>query len=103
MYDCLLYIEGYILLLQVHSSGAVLRLAQPCPWKEHLFDLEQSLNISGTIKFVLYKEDNSEKWRVQVRNTQREMLINQAIFYKIIKESLIVILSNIVGCPRARL
>ena len=39
----------------VHSSGAVIELAQYCPWKEHLYDLEAELGIEGQIKFCLYQ------------------------------------------------
>ena len=35
-----------------------------CPWKDHLFQLEEELNIEKPIKFVLYT-DQSGKWRVQ--------------------------------------
>ena len=35
-----------------------------CPWKEHLFDIEEELKISGEIKFVLFQDQNSA-WRVQ--------------------------------------
>ena len=52
--------------LQVHSSGAVLKLEEACPWKEHLFELERTLGLSESAKFMLYKEGDSDKWRVQV-------------------------------------
>ena len=52
--------------LQVHSSGEVLTLEEACPWKEHLFELERILGLSESAKFMLYKEGDSNKWRVQV-------------------------------------
>lgn len=53
--------------LQVDSTGEIIVLDTPCPWTDHLFSLEQSLEGvgEGTIKYVLYQELESEKWRVQ--------------------------------------
>jgi len=51
---------------QVDGSGEIIRLEPQCPWVEHLFALEYKLTISPNIKFVLYQEKESEKWRVQV-------------------------------------
>ncbi len=44
----------------------MLRLEEACPWKEHLFELERTLGLSESAKFMLYKEGDSDKWRVQV-------------------------------------
>ena len=45
----------------------MIKLAKFCPpWKEHLSELEREAGLHGSIKFVLYKESNSDKWRVQV-------------------------------------
>jgi len=51
---------------QVDGSGEIIRLEPQCPWVEHLFALEDKLTLSPNIKFVLYQEKESEKWRVQV-------------------------------------
>jgi len=49
----------------VDSSGEIISLEQGgCPWKEHLFQLETSLEISPSIKYVLYT-DTAGKWRIQ--------------------------------------
>ena len=48
-------------------SGEVIKLEQFCPWKNHLSSLEQSLTVSPTVKYTLYQEANSTKWRVQVK------------------------------------
>ena len=61
------------------ASGSVVRLEQGCPWKEHLFDLEEELSLSGLVKFVLYQEPDSSKWRVQVI----EPLFGIIIIYRI--------------------
>ncbi|XP_022095011.1 UPF0160 protein MYG1, mitochondrial-like isoform X2 [Acanthaster planci] len=50
---------------EVDSSGEVLVFQQGgCPWKEHLFALEESKKIDKSIKYVLYTDQNG-KWRVQ--------------------------------------
>ena len=52
--------------VQVDSSGDVIVFKRSgCPWKEHLFDIEEELKISDQIKFVLYQDQN-HNWRVQV-------------------------------------
>merc|ERR1719427_428834 len=49
----------------VHSSGEIIVFKHSgCPWKEHLFDIEEELKIPGAIKFVLY-QDQHLNWRVQ--------------------------------------
>lgn len=48
------------------KSGEILELENAgCPWKQHLYDLEEQLDMKTLIKFVIYP-DNSGKWRVQV-------------------------------------
>ncbi|XP_072014533.1 LOW QUALITY PROTEIN: MYG1 exonuclease-like [Amphiura filiformis] len=50
---------------EVDSSGEIMVLPQGgCPWKEHLYDLEKTLNVETPIKYVLYS-DQSDKWRIQ--------------------------------------
>ncbi|XP_029450940.1 UPF0160 protein MYG1, mitochondrial [Rhinatrema bivittatum] len=50
---------------EVDNSGEIMIFAQGgCPWKEHLFHLEEELSIEKPIKFVLYMDQNSH-WRVQ--------------------------------------
>ena len=39
-------------------------LPQSCPWKDHLFSVEEEQEIVPTVKFVLFT-DQSGKWRVQ--------------------------------------
>ena len=52
--------------LQIDPSGEIIMLDTPCPWTDHLFALEKSDNDNGSsIKYVLYKEQESNKWRVQ--------------------------------------
>ncbi|XP_020600131.1 UPF0160 protein-like [Phalaenopsis equestris] len=50
---------------EIDPSGEIIVLSRFCPWKLHLFELEQELKIEPTIKYVLYQDDRSENWRVQ--------------------------------------
>ena len=52
--------------MKVDSSGAVIKLEIACPWTEHLFELEKEMDLIGQIKFVLYKESERNRWRIQV-------------------------------------
>ena len=38
-----------------------------CPWKEHLFNIEEKLGIKGEILYVIYKNKETD-WRIQVEN-----------------------------------
>ncbi|XP_065718244.1 MYG1 exonuclease isoform X2 [Patagioenas fasciata] len=50
---------------QVDASGAVLELpGGGCPWKEHVFQLEQELALPAPIQLVLYP-DGAGQWRLQ--------------------------------------
>ncbi|CAL1262879.1 unnamed protein product [Larinioides sclopetarius] len=50
----------------VHSSGEIIEFATGgCPWKEHLFELEESLKVEKPIKFVIYADPVNKAWRVQ--------------------------------------
>jgi len=46
-------------------SSQILVLGQSCPWKEHLFDLEERLSCPGKIFYVLYEDPTEGTWRIQ--------------------------------------
>lgn len=46
-------------------SGEIMVLTKFCPWKLHLFELEQEMKLEPPIKYVLYQDDRSRQWRVQ--------------------------------------
>ncbi|CAF0733046.1 unnamed protein product [Adineta steineri] len=50
----------------IDSSGSILVLDQPLPWREHLFDIEQEEKekLGDKIKYVLYPDSN-KTWRIQ--------------------------------------
>ncbi|XP_074659948.1 MYG1 exonuclease-like isoform X2 [Tubulanus polymorphus] len=50
---------------QVDDSGEIVVLMQGgCPWKDHLFTIEEEQGIEGTTKFFLFADQNGN-WRVQ--------------------------------------
>ncbi|KAK4748700.1 hypothetical protein SAY87_015286 [Trapa incisa] len=49
----------------VDPSGEVMVLNRFCPWKLHLFELEEEMKIDPPIKYVLYQDERSKSWRVQ--------------------------------------
>lgn len=49
----------------VDSSGEIILLPKPCPWKLHIFELEEEMKIDPSIKYVIYQDDRSSNWRVQ--------------------------------------
>ncbi|KAL0326715.1 UNVERIFIED_CONTAM: hypothetical protein Sangu_1749500 [Sesamum angustifolium] len=51
--------------LDVDPSGEIMVLNRSCPWKLHLFELEEEMTISPLLKYVIYQDDRSSNWRVQ--------------------------------------
>lgn len=47
----------------VHESGKIVVFEQFCPWKDHLFTIEDAAGKTGEVLFVLFP-DNSGKWRI---------------------------------------
>uniref|UniRef100_A0A182MEA5 Uncharacterized protein n=1 Tax=Anopheles culicifacies TaxID=139723 RepID=A0A182MEA5_9DIPT len=47
----------------LHESGEIFELEKPCPWKEHLYQLEQEQNIVGIPKYVIYCNREND-WRI---------------------------------------
>jgi len=51
---------------KVDASGEILEFENGgCPWKEHVYELEDNLSLPKSIKFVIYPERPPAKWRVQ--------------------------------------
>ncbi|KAI0778164.1 GAMM1 protein [Trametes elegans] len=52
---------------EVDPSGRIILFEQFAPWKEHLFELEESLNIPENEKpiYVLYPDETGNNWRIQ--------------------------------------
>ncbi|XP_020247637.1 UPF0160 protein MYG1, mitochondrial-like [Asparagus officinalis] len=49
----------------IDPSGEIMALNKDCPWKLHIFELEEELKIDPSIKYALYQDDRSKNWRVQ--------------------------------------
>ncbi|KAG2660590.1 MYG1 protein C694.04c-like [Panicum virgatum] len=50
---------------KVDPIGEIMVLDRFCPWKLHLFELEEELKIDPLTKYVLYQDERSKSWRVQ--------------------------------------
>lgn len=47
---------------EVDPSGEIMELKQPCPWTEHMYNLEKELKIDPIIKYVIFQDSS---YRVQ--------------------------------------
>lgn len=56
--------------LQDAEEGQILVLGRNCPWKEHLFELEESKGLQGRIIYVLYEDPNEGTWRIQAMSAK---------------------------------
>lgn len=53
--------------LHSRNDDQIMVLTGFCPWKGHLLELEEEMDIAGELKYVLYAEgDPAGKWRIQV-------------------------------------
>ncbi|RSH84540.1 uncharacterized protein EHS24_006062 [Apiotrichum porosum] len=66
--------------LNVDPSGKVVVFKQSAPWKDHLFDIEPTLQPAAEILYVLYpesSEDPNSKWRIQCVPESTDSFINR--------------------------
>ncbi|KAF3322451.1 hypothetical protein FCM35_KLT13592 [Carex littledalei] len=56
----------------IDASGEIIVLNKSCPWKLHLFELEEELKIDPQIKYALYQDERSKSWRVQAVSVSPE-------------------------------
>nr|XP_006139170.1 UPF0160 protein MYG1, mitochondrial [Pelodiscus sinensis] len=86
---------------QVDPSGEILVFSQGgCPWKEHLFSLEEELGVEKPIKFVLYA-DQGGQWRVQCVPTGPHTFQNRLPLpeeWRGVRDEALSQLSGIPGC-----
>lgn len=75
---------------QTHSSGEIIELQDRCPWKDHLFDIEEELDIEEEIKFVIF-HDSTDSWRVQAIPIQPDSFICRYVCLKQLKALLLFI------------
>lgn len=50
---------------EIDPSAEIMVLNRFCPWKLHLFELEEEMKVAPPIKYVLYEDDRGKTWRVQ--------------------------------------
>ena len=67
-----------LLFAQIDESGKILKLEKYCPWKEHLFQLEEENDLGDDIKYVLY-QDTSSNWRIQCVPAGRDTFANRLV------------------------
>ncbi|KAM1018544.1 hypothetical protein ACFX2C_040159 [Malus domestica] len=56
-------IECLLARWNVDPSGEIMVLT--CPWKLHLFELEEEMKTEPSIKYVVYQDDRSKHWKVK--------------------------------------
>lgn len=49
----------------IDSGGEIMVLRKSCPWKFHIFELEEAMKVEPSIKYVIYEDDRRTSWRVQ--------------------------------------
>lgn len=50
---------------QIDPTEEIMVLTRSCPWKLHIFELEEEMKINPSIKYVVYEDKRSKNWRVQ--------------------------------------
>lgn len=52
---------------KTHTSGRILELDSPCPWKEHYFLLEEELgdDLNPKIDYIIFQDVLNNSWRIQ--------------------------------------
>jgi uncharacterized UPF0160 family protein len=48
----------------IHPSNAILFIPTACPWKDHVFEVEQEMKCIGSVLYVVFG-DSGGSWRVQ--------------------------------------
>jgi len=85
----------------VHPSGQIAVIEKGgCPWKDHLFSLEEERQIKGQILYLLY-EDTSGQWRVQCVPEELGTFTNRKSLpeaWRGIRDEALSTLSGIEGC-----
>ncbi|KAH1015243.1 hypothetical protein HUJ05_013005 [Dendroctonus ponderosae] len=66
---------------QEHESGEIIVFNDRCSWKEHLYSLEEEMNIVGQIKFCIF-HDQRDDWRVQGIPVQPDSFICRVFLHK---------------------
>lgn len=84
----------------LYKSGEIMMLSRFCPWKGHLFDLEEESTLEPDIKYVIY-QDTSKNWRVQCVPTGRNTFENRLSLHsewRGLRDEKLCQTSGIAGC-----
>ncbi|KAJ6259942.1 hypothetical protein Dda_5586 [Drechslerella dactyloides] len=60
---------------EIHDSGKIVNLGVSCPWKEHLFAVEEELGVAGQILYALYSDGKG--WRIQAVPVSKDSFENR--------------------------
>lgn len=63
----------------VHKSGEIFFLGERCSWKDHLYYIEEELNIVDQLKFCIFY-DKANSWRVQAVPVQPSSFVCRVFF-----------------------
>eukprot|EP01125_Pyxidicula_operculata_P003751 TRINITY_DN1502_c0_g1_i2.p1 TRINITY_DN1502_c0_g1~~TRINITY_DN1502_c0_g1_i2.p1 ORF type:complete len:141 (+),score=36.02 TRINITY_DN1502_c0_g1_i2:246-668(+) len=58
----------------VDSSGEIIVLPRFCPWKSHLYDIEEERGEVGKYKFAIFNRGN---WRVQTVSVEENSFVSR--------------------------
>ncbi|XP_074308136.1 uncharacterized protein LOC141643013 [Silene latifolia] len=58
-------VECLLARKDIDPSGEIMVLNRFCPWKLHLFELEEEMKSDPLVKYVVYQDERSKHWRVQ--------------------------------------
>lgn len=81
----------------VHESGQILELATPCPWKDHLNEIEGEMNIVGIPKYVLFENKPGDNRVMCVPNVPKSFVCRKFLHkdYRGIRNDQLVSVSGI--------
>ncbi|CAF1084252.1 unnamed protein product [Rotaria sp. Silwood1] len=87
---------------EIDPSGSIIVLDCPCPWRDHLFDIEQEQKeiLNNTIKYVLYPDSN-KTWRIQAVPLNKKSFENRLSLpqqWQGLRDNELSIKANISGC-----
>ncbi|RVD81118.1 uncharacterized protein DFL_008995 [Arthrobotrys flagrans] len=60
---------------EVDPSGKIINLGISCPWKEHLFNVEEEEGIKGETLYTLYSDGKG--WRIQAVSVSKDSFENR--------------------------
>lgn len=93
--------EALAARFEVDASGAVIHLKQVCPWKEHLYALEEEAGIAGQVLFCVFQDDRDNSYRVQAVSVASGSFENRRSLpaaWRGVRDDALSELSGIPGC-----